>query len=318
MWVETITTNAKSTSITFVHSPIVEVPSPGHVHALPAVQRGEVVYHKRQAKRKAIQEESTKNFSIGYIMTKHIDVAFDDEEESNVLPIEQQLTFWRNSAKFLKRLLVATKQHKSTYYKEFMMEINMLNRIIENFGSHDEVIDPVVLKANIKQKITNETRKKRRVVQEEQKSETSSVYKEDPTMQEHVHKIVEEDVKHPVDDNVIEKEHVISEGKNVDSKVDLNVDSNVEDRIDLKVEHVDKEVKHIEHENFIVDNKGFDEDPADGVDKEEDIVDKEEENPDKLEEHVDREGENVDSMVDTSLFMFLPLVSKAKVVVVYT
>ncbi|XP_020258088.1 uncharacterized protein LOC109834472 [Asparagus officinalis] len=168
MRMPTIISKAKSASITFVHRPIAEVASPGHVHSLPAeqrdegpaVQRGEVLQQKRQAKRKALQEETTKNFSIGYIMAKHIDVAFDDEEEINVLPIEQQLTFWRNSAKFLKRLLVATKQTKSKYCKEFMIEINKLNRIIEKCGRHDEVIDSVLLKSNIKQKITNEIRKK--------------------------------------------------------------------------------------------------------------------------------------------------------------
>ncbi|XP_020243585.1 uncharacterized protein LOC109821842 [Asparagus officinalis] len=226
----------------------------------PAVQRGEVLQQKRQAKRKALQEETTKNFSIGYIMAKHIDVAFDDEEEINVLPIEQQLTFWRNSAKFLKRLLVATKQTKSKYCKEFMIEINRLNRIIEKCGRHDEVIDPVLLKSNIKHKIANEIRKKRREAQEEQEFKTSSVYKEEPTMQEHVHKIVEEDVKHPADDEAIEEEPVTFPGEGV------------------------------------YNNKGFDEDPVDGVDKEEDIVDKEKENVDKLQE--EKIKHDVDKLVE--------------------
>ncbi|XP_020272518.1 uncharacterized protein LOC109847698 [Asparagus officinalis] len=262
MRMPTIISKAKSASITFVHRPIAEVASPGHVHSLPAEQRDEVLQQKRQAKRKALQEETTKNFSIGYIMAKHIDVAFDDEEEINVLPIEQQLTFWRNSAKFLKRLLVATKQTKSKYCKEFMIEINRLNRIIEKCGRHDEVIDPVLLKSNIKHKIANEIRKKRRPSQEEQKSKSSSVYKEEPTMQEHVHKIVEEDVMQPANDEAIEEEPVTSSGEGV------------------------------------YNNKGFDEDPVYGVDKEEDIIDKEKENVDKLEEQEEKIKHDVDKLVE--------------------
>ncbi|XP_020266374.1 uncharacterized protein LOC109841851 [Asparagus officinalis] len=239
MRMPTIISKAKSASITFVHRPIAEVASPGHVHPLPAEQRDEVLQQKRQAKRKTLQEETTKNFSIGYIMAKHIDVAFDDEEEINVLPIEQQLTFWRNSAKFLKRLLDATKQTKSKYCKEFMIEINRLNRIIEKCGRHDEVIDPVLLKSNIKQKIANEIRKKRQGAQEEQKSKTSSVYKEEPTSQEHVHKIVEEDVKHLADDEAIEEEPVTSPGEGVYSKVDQTVDTKVDDSVNKEEEHVE-------------------------------------------------------------------------------
>ena len=67
MRMPTIISKAKSASITFVHRPIAEVASPGHVHPLPAEQRDEVLQQKRQAKRKTLQEETTKNFSIGYV-----------------------------------------------------------------------------------------------------------------------------------------------------------------------------------------------------------------------------------------------------------
>ncbi|XP_020263919.1 uncharacterized protein DDB_G0279979-like [Asparagus officinalis] len=237
-------------------------------------------------------------------MAKHIDVAFDDEEEINVLPIEQQLTFWRNSAKFLKRLLDATKQTKSNYCKEFMIEINRLNRIIEKCGRHDEVIDPVLLKSNIKQKIANEIRKKRQGAQEEQKSKTSSVYKEEPTSQEHVHKIVEEDVKHLADDEAIEEEPVTSPGEGVYSKVDQTVDTKVDDSVNKEEEHmqhiVDMEEEHMEHivdmeEEHMVDKE--EEHMEDIVDNEEErMVDKEEEYMvDKEEEHMENENFIVDN-----------------------
>ncbi|XP_020258478.1 MATH and LRR domain-containing protein PFE0570w-like [Asparagus officinalis] len=202
-----------------------------------------------------------------------------------------------------------------------MIEINRLNRIIEKCGRHDEVIDPVLLKSNIKKKITNEIRKKRRETQEEQKSKSSSVYKEEPTMQEHVHKIVEEDVMHPADDEASKEEPVTSPGAGVYSKVDQTVDTKVEDSVDKEEEHmeaivdteeehivdkeeehmkdiVDKEEEHMENENFIVDNKGFDEDTVDGVDKEEDIVDKEKENVDKLEAQEEEDLVNIKHDVD--------------------
>lgn len=68
--VRTITSKAKAASIAFVHRPIVEVgPAPSNIRALPAVPRGEGVHHKPKAKRKANEEETRKNLSIGYVST---------------------------------------------------------------------------------------------------------------------------------------------------------------------------------------------------------------------------------------------------------
>ena len=234
------------------------------------------------------------------IIAKHIDDSIDDEEVEN-LPIEQQLTFWRNSAKCLKRILSATKQSKSTYCKEFMIEINRLNTIVQKLGSHDEVIDPVVLKANIKQKIVDRRKLKPRVTEEEQHGKSSRAHKEGATMQEAVHKNVEEVAEESVDDFVVHGCDVdlgvtTMEGKVVDEapenkdeesvdREDIIVDNKIEEDVDKVDENIDREVENADRVKEHVDN-------------EEGIVHKKEEIVATEDEHVGREGENVESRAE--------------------
>ncbi|XP_020258300.1 golgin subfamily A member 6-like protein 22 [Asparagus officinalis] len=92
----------------------------------------------------------TRSSSIGYILAQHIRDAFESEDEIEKLTTEDQIQFWRNTAKINWKLLHTVKRSKRLQWEECSKEIHRLNKKLERYEGTADLIDPEDLKKNVK------------------------------------------------------------------------------------------------------------------------------------------------------------------------
>ncbi|XP_020258894.1 glutamic acid-rich protein-like [Asparagus officinalis] len=90
-----------------------------------------------------------KKEKIEKIVSHHISKALEREDEIKKLTIDQQIQFWRNTAKLNWKLFHATKHSKRLQWDACSKEIHRLNSKLEKYEGTADLVDPDDLKKNM-------------------------------------------------------------------------------------------------------------------------------------------------------------------------
>ena len=192
-------------------------------------------------------------------MSKAIDEAFEREDEIETLPVEEQLQFWRNAAKVNQRLCRTLRVSKKLYCQTFMDEIRRLNEKVKGLDESCDIVDPLILKNNVKKLIAQQLKGNPTVEEEEEDKheidgEDNYGERDDVTMNEGVEEMGKNEEREEVTKDEEDKQMVEDEEGSKGERDDVTKNEVVEEM--GKSEERDEVIKDEEDKQMVQEEEG--------------------------------------------------------------
>ncbi|XP_020250921.1 YTH domain-containing protein 1-like [Asparagus officinalis] len=202
------------------------------------------------------------------ILAQHIRDAFESEDEIEKLTTEDQIQFWRNTAKINWKLLHTVKRNKRLQWEECSKEIHRLNKKLERYEGTADLIDPEDLKKNVKgimsQKeghIGSAQKKIRRSIDSEDRGDDGICfdYDEVTNIGKEAEKELEKGEWQEMEDDNLEKAVESEEDKKEEATVDEKKEEEQEQEKNEEEEEEEEKVEEEKHpkkdEEIVVENR---------------------------------------------------------------